>query len=151
MELFDCHAISVCVHVLQKRGKTQRIKNLTIDSISPVRLPTLNDLGPVVSIIIVIEPLVYRLQDSMHNEFKVELKFETSSPDQLHSLRYNVIFLVFFRIITLIGYEPNEVIGKTAYYFHNPLDAPRVSDCHSNRKYIFFSPFTAILVKFCIM
>lgn len=35
------------------------------------------------------------------------------------------------RIITLIGYEPNEVIGKTAYYFHNPLDAPRVSDCHS--------------------
>ncbi|XP_046571865.1 neuronal PAS domain-containing protein 2-like isoform X2 [Haliotis rubra] len=36
------------------------------------------------------------------------------------------------RIITLIGYEPNEVIGKTAYYFHNPLDAPKISDCHSN-------------------
>ncbi|XP_046370342.2 uncharacterized protein LOC124144808 isoform X1 [Haliotis rufescens] len=36
------------------------------------------------------------------------------------------------RIITLIGYEPNEVIGKTAYYFHNPLDASKVSDCHSN-------------------
>ncbi|XP_067681764.1 endothelial PAS domain-containing protein 1-like [Haliotis asinina] len=36
------------------------------------------------------------------------------------------------RIITLIGYEPSEVIGKTAYYFHNPLDAPKISDCHSN-------------------
>ena len=62
-----------------------------------------------------------------------------SSPDQLVTFSEVMShFLVFFRIITLIGYEPNEVIGKTAYYFHNPLDAPRVSDCHSNRKYIFF-------------
>ena len=45
------------------------------------------------------------------------------------------ILLSIFRILTLIGYEPNEVIGKTAYYFHNPLDAPRVSDCHSKCKY----------------
>lgn len=45
------------------------------------------------------------------------------------------VFL-FSRILTLIGYEPNEVIGKTAYYFHNPLDAPRVSDCHSKCKYM---------------
>ncbi|KAJ8044506.1 Endothelial PAS domain-containing protein 1 [Holothuria leucospilota] len=36
------------------------------------------------------------------------------------------------RIITLIGYEPHELIGKTAYQFHNPLDARKVSDCHSN-------------------
>ncbi|XP_063958708.1 uncharacterized protein LOC129264462 isoform X1 [Lytechinus pictus] len=35
------------------------------------------------------------------------------------------------RIITLVGYEPHEVIGKTAYQFHNPLDARKVSDCHS--------------------
>ncbi|XP_052766703.1 hypoxia-inducible factor 1-alpha-like isoform X2 [Mya arenaria] len=36
------------------------------------------------------------------------------------------------RIITLIGYEPNEVVGKTAYNFHNPIDAPKVSICHQN-------------------
>ncbi|XP_053399900.1 endothelial PAS domain-containing protein 1-like [Mercenaria mercenaria] len=36
------------------------------------------------------------------------------------------------RIITLIGYEPSEVIGKTAYHFHNPIDAPKVGDCHQN-------------------
>ncbi|XP_072030681.1 uncharacterized protein [Amphiura filiformis] len=36
------------------------------------------------------------------------------------------------RIITLIGYEPHELLGKTAYQFHNPIDAPKVSDCHSN-------------------
>ncbi|CAC5375112.1 HIF1A [Mytilus coruscus] len=36
------------------------------------------------------------------------------------------------RIITLIGYEPSEVIGRTAYQFHNPLDAERVRRCHSN-------------------
>ncbi|VDI79987.1 hypoxia-inducible factor 2 alpha [Mytilus galloprovincialis] len=36
------------------------------------------------------------------------------------------------RIITLIGYEPSEVIGRTAYQFHNPLDAERVRNCHSN-------------------
>ncbi|XP_071962479.1 uncharacterized protein [Antedon mediterranea] len=35
------------------------------------------------------------------------------------------------RIITLIGYEPQELIGKTAYQFHNPLDANKVSDCHA--------------------
>ncbi|XP_071506240.1 uncharacterized protein [Diadema antillarum] len=35
------------------------------------------------------------------------------------------------RIITLVGYEPHEVIGKTAYQFHNPMDARKVSDCHS--------------------
>ncbi|XP_033105037.1 hypoxia-inducible factor 1-alpha-like [Anneissia japonica] len=35
------------------------------------------------------------------------------------------------RIITLIGYEPHELIGKTAYQFHNPLDANKVSDCHA--------------------
>ena len=86
----------------------------------------------------------------MHNDFRVELKFETFKSRPFTFSEVMSHFLVFFRIITLIGYEPNEVIGKTAYYFHNPLDAPRVSDCHSNRKYIFFSPFTAILVKFCI-
>ncbi|XP_022105283.1 uncharacterized protein LOC110987134 isoform X2 [Acanthaster planci] len=36
------------------------------------------------------------------------------------------------RIITLIGYEPHELVGKTVYQFHNPLDARKVSDCHSN-------------------
>ncbi|XP_052273596.1 protein similar-like isoform X2 [Dreissena polymorpha] len=36
------------------------------------------------------------------------------------------------RIITLIGYEPDEVLGKTAYHFHNPIDAPKVSICHQN-------------------
>ncbi|KAL3875266.1 hypothetical protein ACJMK2_038188 [Sinanodonta woodiana] len=36
------------------------------------------------------------------------------------------------RIATLIGYDPSEVIGKSAYQFHNPLDAPKVSNCHSN-------------------
>lgn len=36
------------------------------------------------------------------------------------------------RIITLIGYEPSEVIGQSAYQFHNPLDAERVRNCHSN-------------------
>ncbi|KAL5008784.1 hypothetical protein ScPMuIL_014365 [Solemya velum] len=36
------------------------------------------------------------------------------------------------RIITLIGYEPGELIGKTAYQFHNPLDAKKVSNCHSS-------------------
>lgn len=40
------------------------------------------------------------------------------------------------RIITLIGYEPSEVIGRTAYQFHNPLDAERVRSCHSNCMYI---------------
>ncbi|XP_041353639.1 hypoxia-inducible factor 1-alpha-like isoform X2 [Gigantopelta aegis] len=35
------------------------------------------------------------------------------------------------RIITLIGYEPREVIGRTAYYFHNPLDAQKIQSCHS--------------------
>lgn len=34
------------------------------------------------------------------------------------------------RIATLIGYDPEEVIGKTAYQFHNPLDAKLVGDCH---------------------
>ncbi|XP_062595535.1 circadian locomoter output cycles protein kaput-like isoform X1 [Saccostrea cucullata] len=34
------------------------------------------------------------------------------------------------RIATLIGYDPEEVIGKTAYQFHNPLDARLVGDCH---------------------
>lgn len=41
----------------------------------------------------------------------------------------------FFRILTLLGYEPSEVIGKTAYHFHNPIDAPKVGDCHHNCKY----------------
>ncbi|KAL4238417.1 response to hypoxia [Mactra antiquata] len=36
------------------------------------------------------------------------------------------------RIITLIGYEPNELLGKTAYHFHNPIDAPKVQACHQN-------------------
>ncbi|KAK3093285.1 hypothetical protein FSP39_013650 [Pinctada imbricata] len=35
------------------------------------------------------------------------------------------------RIVTLLGYEPQELLGKTAYTFHNPIDAPKVSDCHS--------------------
>ncbi|XP_021349596.1 hypoxia-inducible factor 1-alpha-like isoform X2 [Mizuhopecten yessoensis] len=36
------------------------------------------------------------------------------------------------RIIPLIGYEPSEVVGRTAYQFHNPLDAETVGKCHSN-------------------
>ncbi|XP_033733882.1 protein similar-like [Pecten maximus] len=36
------------------------------------------------------------------------------------------------RIVTLIGYEPCEVVGRTAYQFHNPLDAETVGKCHSN-------------------
>ncbi|XP_060076317.1 hypoxia-inducible factor 1-alpha-like isoform X2 [Ylistrum balloti] len=36
------------------------------------------------------------------------------------------------RIVTLIGYEPCEVLGRTAYQFHNPLDAQTVGKCHSN-------------------
>ncbi|XP_070578539.1 hypoxia-inducible factor 1-alpha-like isoform X2 [Ptychodera flava] len=36
------------------------------------------------------------------------------------------------RIITLVGYEPHELIGKTAYQFHNPLDVGKISSCHSN-------------------
>ncbi|ELT93887.1 hypothetical protein CAPTEDRAFT_107169 [Capitella teleta] len=36
------------------------------------------------------------------------------------------------RILTLVGYEPDELIGKTAYHFHNPLDADKIKGCHSN-------------------
>ncbi|KAK6180845.1 hypothetical protein SNE40_008823 [Patella caerulea] len=36
------------------------------------------------------------------------------------------------RIIRLIGYSPHDLIGRTAYQFHNPLDTPNISDCHSN-------------------
>lgn len=39
------------------------------------------------------------------------------------------------RILTLVGYEPVELIGKTAYHFHNPLDAEKIKGCHNNREY----------------
>jgi hypothetical protein len=42
---------------------------------------------------------------------------------------------IFYRIATLIGYDPEEVIGKTAYQFHNPLDAKLVGDCHQKCKF----------------
>ena len=40
-----------------------------------------------------------------------------------------------FRIVTLIGYEPAELIGKTVYQFHNPLDAQKVHTCYSTCEY----------------
>lgn len=51
-----------------------------------------------------------------------------------HSVKSNKKFtappFISYRIATLIGYDPEEVIGKTAYQFHNPLDAKLVGDCH---------------------
>ena len=38
------------------------------------------------------------------------------------------------RILTLVGYEPSELVGKTVYHFHNPLDAQKIQSCHANRK-----------------
>ena len=39
------------------------------------------------------------------------------------------------RILNLLGYEPMELLGKTAYQFHNPADAEKIKTCHSSREY----------------
>ena len=46
----------------------------------------------------------------------------------------DVHFLV-ARILNLLGYEPMELLGKTAYQFHNPADAEKIKTCHSSREY----------------
>lgn len=55
----------------------------------------------------------------------------------------------FYRIATLIGYDPEEVIGKTAYQFHNPLDAKLVGDCHQKCEHclICFKLFLLLFFK----
>ena len=38
------------------------------------------------------------------------------------------------RVKTLIGYEPNEMIGRTIYQFHSPLDDKKIQACFSTCK-----------------
>ncbi|XP_070181696.1 uncharacterized protein [Littorina saxatilis] len=35
------------------------------------------------------------------------------------------------RVLFLIGYDPSYLIGRSAYLFHNPVDAHKCSECHS--------------------
>ena len=41
------------------------------------------------------------------------------------------------RILNLIGYVPEELMGKTSYQFHYPTDAPKLHICHKSCKYGF--------------
>lgn len=43
------------------------------------------------------------------------------------------------RILNLVGYYPDELMGKTAYQFHNPVDAMKIHNCHTNREFSFIS------------
>lgn len=60
-----------------------------------------------------------------------EIRMEGSMFMSRHDLGMRFTFCD-TRIVTLIGYEPCEVLGRTAYQFHNPLDAETVGKCHSN-------------------
>ncbi|ESO96455.1 hypothetical protein LOTGIDRAFT_159865 [Lottia gigantea] len=60
---------------------------------------------------------------------------EVRMEGQMFMSRHNMDMTYIYcekRIVTLIGYEPTDLIGKTCYQFHNPLDVKKISSCHSN-------------------
>ncbi|CAH1262613.1 HIF1A [Branchiostoma lanceolatum] len=61
----------------------------------------------------------------------VEIRIEGNMFMSRHSLDMRFTYCD-TRIMTLVGYDPEEVVGKTAYQFHNPLDAHKVSNCHQH-------------------
>ncbi|XP_050405221.2 uncharacterized protein LOC126821016 isoform X2 [Patella vulgata] len=61
----------------------------------------------------------------------LEIRLEGNMFMSRHDLGMKFLFCE-QRIIRLIGYRPDDLIGRTAYQFHNPLDTPNISNCHSN-------------------
>lgn len=44
------------------------------------------------------------------------------------------MWLSFCRVLYLIGYDPENLIGHTVYTFHNPVDLKKCTSCHNDRE-----------------
>lgn len=49
-----------------------------------------------------------------------------------------VLFFFFFefRITELVGYHPEELLGRSAYEFYHALDSENMTKSHQNRKFL---------------
>ena len=53
------------------------------------------------------------------------------------ALPYMLCFFFFFfkfRITELVGYHPEELLGRSVYEFYHALDSERMTKSHQNRK-----------------
>lgn len=48
----------------------------------------------------------------------------------------HMLFLKKFRITELIGYHPEELLGRSAYEFYHALDSENMTKSHQNRKFL---------------
>jgi PAS domain S-box-containing protein len=112
-------------HVVRKGTKTRQTGYLLTQWSGKVMLQktprTKHDTYTIVGLLAMVRP--------MQTTPILEIRLDGNMFMSRHDLAMTFTFCD-SRILNLVGYEPSELIGKTAYQFHNPLDAIKIHHCH---------------------
>ena len=68
--------------------------------------------------------------------FDLHSGYRSLHPVDIHMISPPCLFFFFqFRITELVGYHPEELLGRSAYEFYHALDSENMTKSHQNCKF----------------